>query len=341
MKRTTALILSVLTLCAVDVFTGDGLFGQAAPVARVHKIQGNEVIISGKIGENLTMGVPVYVETEQGIVVLQVYYPMQTMGKCRVVKGSIDAVRPGMGVFRGRGPQKVEAAKVQGEVRVIGGISFVLVRGGEFLMGSPEGDGNGSEHPQHRVSVDSFLIGLHEVSQEQFKAIMNDSPSYFIGENLPVEKVTWDEAMEFCRRFGTRYGVKARLPYEAEWEYACRAGSSTRYYWGEELDLGYCWYEQNATGETQPCARRDPNNLGLYDMSGNVWEWCMDWYAGDYYATAPARNPRGPAAGTERVMRGGAWSSGADDLRSTTRSSESPSSRYSSIGFRIVVEQRR
>ncbi len=147
--------------------------------------------------------------------------------------------------------------------------------------------------------------------------------------------------MEFCRRFGTRYGVKARLPYEAEWEYACRAGSTTRYYWGEELDLGYCWYEQNATGETQPCARRDPNNLGLYDMNGNVWEWCTDWYADDYYATAPARNPRGPAAGTERVMRGGAWSSGADDLRSATRSSESPSSRYSSIGFRVVVEQRR
>ncbi len=121
---------------------------------------------------------------------------------------------------------------------------------------------------------------------------MNDSPSYFIGENLPVEKVTWDEAMEFCRRFGTRYGVKARLPYEAEWEYACRAGSTTRYYWGEELDLGYCWYEQNATGETQPCARRDPNNLGLYDMNGNVGSGAR---TGMPMITTPrpGENPRG------------------------------------------------
>ncbi|HSV97472.1 MAG TPA: SUMF1/EgtB/PvdO family nonheme iron enzyme [Spirochaetota bacterium] len=341
MKRTTALILSALTLCAVAVFTGDGLLGQAAPVARVHKIQGNEVIISGKIGENLTMGVPVYVETEQGIVVLQVYYPMQTMGKCRVTKGAIGSIRPGMAVYPGRGPQRAEAAMGQGEVRVIGGMSFVFVRGGEFLMGSPESEGNDHERPQRRVSVDGFAIGLHEVSQEQYKAIMDESPSYFIGEILPVEKVTWDEAMEFCRRFGTRYGVKARLPYEVEWEYACRAGSRTRYYWGDDLDLGYCWYEQNSTGETQSCARKDPNALGLYDMIGNVYEWCMDWYSSDYYATAPAKNPRGPAEGTERVIRGGAWSSGADDLRSAMRTGEAPGNRFSNIGFRVVIEQRR
>jgi len=341
MRGTIATVVTIPVLFTMLLLTGDMAYTQAAPVARIHKIQGTDVIISGKIGENLTLGVPVYVETDQGIVILDVYYPMQTMGKCRVTRGSIGSLKPGMPVYRGRGPRKAETVMVQGEIRVMGGMSFVYIRGGEFLMGSPDEEGDDHERPQRRVYVDGFAIGLHEVTQEQFKAIMNDSPSYFIGENLPVEKVTWDEAMEFCRRFGARHGVKARLPYEAEWEYACRAGSKTRYYWGDELDLGYCWYEQNATNESQTCARRDPNALGLYDMTGNVFEWCMDWYAPDYYATAPGRNPRGPANGTERVIRGGAWSSGPSDLRSAARAGESPGNRFSSIGFRVVIEQGR
>ena len=167
----------------------------------------------------------------------------------------------------------------EGDVRSVGGVDFVYIPGGEYLMGSPSGEGSDpDETPSHRVAVDSFWMGRFEVTQKQYRDIMGKSESRFRGDDLPMEKVSWHEAREFSRRFGERYGVRARLPYEAEWEYACRAGSTTRYYWGDTLNTGYCWYYANSGDSTHPVGKKMPNRWGLYDMSGNVWEWCMDWY---------------------------------------------------------------
>jgi formylglycine-generating enzyme required for sulfatase activity len=219
----------------------------------------------------------------------------------------------------------------------IGGIMFMRIPGGSFMMGSPAGEGYGNEHPQHRVTFNSFFIGMYEVTQKQYRDLMGENPSYFKGDDLPVEQVSYNDAMKFCKRFSAKYGVKARLPYETEWEYACRAGSATTYYWGNNVNDAYCWYEKNSGRTTNPVGQKLPNALGLYDMSGNVWEWCMDWYGDDYYQSSPAGNPLGPRAGSSRVRRGGSWDNRDGDLRSAFRSWDLPDDRSSNDGFRVVL----
>jgi formylglycine-generating enzyme required for sulfatase activity len=189
------------------------------------------------------------------------------------------------------------------------GMKFVLIPAGEFTMGSPENEqGRDSNEPQHKVKITKpFYMQTTEVTQAQWKAVMGNNPSYFKGNDLPVETVSWDDAQEFIKKLSAKEGVKYRLPTEAEWEYACRAGSTTKFYFGEDeskLDE-YAWYHNNSDGKTHPVGQKKPNAWGLYDMHGNVWEWCQDWYGADYYKNSPAEDPQGPASAESRVLRGG------------------------------------
>jgi formylglycine-generating enzyme required for sulfatase activity len=226
----------------------------------------------------------------------------------------------------------------------VGGMEFIHIRGGTFMMGAYSKGKEDDELPRHQVRVSSFWIGKYEVSQEQYSEIMNSNPSYFHGDNRPVEMVNWEDAMEFCVLFGNRYGVKARLPYEAEWEYACRAGTTTEFYWGDTIIDDFCWHRGNSAAgrrkaETRAVGRKLPNQWGLHDMIGNVMEWCMDWYGNSYYSRSPRSNPRGPKEGLFRILRGGDWQSVKKNLRSARRQKNPPVQAWSNtIGFRIVIK---
>ena len=175
-----------------------------------------------------------------------------------------------------------------------------------------------------------FYLGKYLVTQEQWEDVMGSNPATSRGRRSPVETVSWDDCQEFIRKLNARFphpgplpegeGV-FRLPTEAQWEYACRAGSTTRYCFGDdESGLGeYAWYDANSGGKTHPVGEKKPNAWGLYDMHGNVWEWCQDWYDGGYYAKSPTDDPTGPAAGSYRVIRGGSWFDPARGCRSADR----------------------
>ena len=229
------------------------------------------------------------------------------------------------------------------------GMKLRLIPPGEFLMGEPE---DGEHRPYfefphhvqplpfeylHRVRITKpFYLGTYEVTQAEYQKVMGENPSSFKGATRPVEWVSWFQAAEFCRKLSAREGRTYRLPTEAEWEYACRAGTTTRFYWGdsdaESVMKDYCWYEKNANPlnwtephaakrGTQPVGQKRPNPWGLYDMSGNVWELCQDKWNRGYYDRSPETDPQGPPGwGAGRVPRGGAWNSPAVDCRSANRS---------------------
>jgi len=220
-------------------------------------------------------------------------------------------------------------------------MKLVLIPSGKFIMGSPKAETGRKKHegPQHEVTISkAFYMGVYEVTQEQYATIMGKNPSKFLGRTNPVEQVSWNEAVEFCRRLSQKSGKTIRLPTEAEWEYACRAGSKTRFCFGDaDKDLGsYAWYRANSNKKPHPVGGKKANAWGLYDMHGNVWEWCADRYA-DSYANAKAVDPKGPDSGSRLVPRGGSW--GYDPLycRSANRTSLTPAYRYIDVGFRAVV----
>ncbi|MEI7837094.1 MAG: formylglycine-generating enzyme family protein [Planctomycetota bacterium] len=168
---------------------------------------------------------------------------------------------------------------------------------------------------------------------------MDKNPSHFKDAKNPMEQISWDEAVEFCKKLSAKSGTTVRLPTEAEWEYACRAGSKTQFGYGDEATaLGkYAWCATNSGDRTRPVAQKKPNAWGLYDMHGNVWEWCSDWYANSY-ANAGLRDPQGPDSGTLRVLRGGCWGNGPKGCRAAFRSRCLPDVRYFQYGFRVAVE---
>ena len=218
-------------------------------------------------------------------------------------------------------------------------LEMVGVAGGCFEMGCGDWDGECSddEKPVHRVCLDGFEIGRTEVTQDQWKQIMGYDPSSFKNEgNNPVERVSWDDVQEFIRRLNQMAGKRFRLPTEAEWEFAARSGGKPeKYAGGDNLDkLG--WYGGNSKNATHPVGQKLANGLGIYDMSGNVWEWCQDWYAGDYYKNSPEKNPQGPETGTLRVVRGGSWGDVAFYCRSAYRFSYTPAGRIFYLGFRLA-----
>ncbi|RCV64719.1 Formylglycine-generating enzyme, required for sulfatase activity, contains SUMF1/FGE domain [Methanophagales archaeon] len=224
------------------------------------------------------------------------------------------------------------------------GMEFVPIAAGEFEMGSPSDEEGrySDEGPVHHVNIEkAFYMGRYEVTQKQWRAIMGDNPSYFKGDDLPIETVSWDDVHEFIKKLNEKEGTgKYRLPSEAEWEYACRAGTSTRYSFGDsESKLGdYAWYGDNSGAKTHPVGQKKPNSWGLYDMHGNVWEWVQDSWHGRYDG-APADGSAWEGDGAYRVIRGGSWCGDAGCCRSAYRSSRDPRNRNDGLGFRILKEQ--
>ena len=165
------------------------------------------------------------------------------------------------------------------------------------------------------------------------------NPSNFKGKDNPVEQVSWDDAQAFLKKLSEITKQTVRLPTEAEWEYSCRAGTTTTYYSGDtEADLArVAWYIDNSKNTTHPVGQKEPNKFGLYDMHGNVWQWCQDWYSEDYYGKSEAENPAGPAQGSYRLLRGGSWGGSPVDCRSAGRGGSNPDFRFYYFGFRIVL----
>jgi len=226
------------------------------------------------------------------------------------------------------------------------GIEMVFVKGGTFLMGcTPEQgiDCNNNERPAHQVTLSDYYIGKYEVTQEQWKAVMgsDNNPSYFRGDNLPVEQVNWDGTQKFINKLNERTGGKYRLPTEAEWEYAARGGSeSGGYKFSGSNDVGdAAWYNSNSSQQTHPVGAKECNELGIYDMSGNVWEFTSDWY-GRYSGNAQT-NPRGVSSGSYRVYRGGGWYNRPGGIRVSARRNIAQDAKgISSIGFRLAHSSR-
>jgi formylglycine-generating enzyme required for sulfatase activity len=231
------------------------------------------------------------------------------------------------------------------------GIEMLLVPGGTFTMGCSASLQNAcysDENPLHQVNLtQAFYMGRYEVTQAQWLAVMGSNPSSFVSENgysgsfeRPVENVSWNMIQPFCTQNGLR------LPTEAEWEYAYRAGTTTAFHSypaqptgfnNDNLLVNIAWYDSNSGGQTHVVGGKFANALGLHDMSGNVWEWCQDWYSDTYYGSSPLTNPTGPSTGSVRLLRGGNWS---NDIRYGCRGSQrdnyGPYVTYGSVGFRVV-----
>ena len=221
-------------------------------------------------------------------------------------------------------------------------IDMVRVEAGTFTMGATAEMKNteDSEKPTHRVTLtNDYYIGKYEVTQALWQAVMGDDPSYFKGDNLPVEAVTWDDCQEFIGKLNRITGKTFRLPTEAEWEYAARGGNKSRgyQYSGSNNPSNVAWYDDNSGDKTHAVGTKQPNELGIYDMSGNVWEWCQDWY--ETYSSSSQVNPTGANSGSCRVVRGVSWYNNARNCRLSLRGSNTPDFRSSNLGLRLVLSE--
>ncbi|HIB43468.1 MAG TPA: formylglycine-generating enzyme family protein [Nitrospina sp.] len=220
------------------------------------------------------------------------------------------------------------------ERNLIPSMNMVLVSSGCFMMGASNNFFNENEQPVHEVCLSSFHIDIYEVTQAEYEEVTGKNPSFFVGSDLPVEEVTWDDANNYC------VAVNKRLPTEAEWEYAARHKATHKYYWGEELgtanaNCSGCGSEWDNV-KTAVVGSFKPNSLGIYDMAGNVWEWVSDWYDAGYYATSPKQDPKGPPSGKAKSLRGGSWASIPNTLRITNRFRSYPDNKRNYRGFRCA-----
>ncbi|HVU33665.1 MAG TPA: formylglycine-generating enzyme family protein [Opitutaceae bacterium] len=218
-------------------------------------------------------------------------------------------------------------------------MDFIRVPAGMFLMGSEPYFAEGDEIPRHQVTIThSFYLGKYEVTQRQWSGVMGSNPSVHRGDNLPVENVSWTDCQAFLAKLSAATGRRFALPTEAQWEYACRAGTTTRWYFGEDeaATTAHAWIGANSGGRPHVVGGKPPNPWGFHDMYGNVWEWCSDWYANPY-PNGDAVDPTGPAAGAARVTRGGAWGDDPGTTRSAYRNSMGPNRRNDGTGLRIVL----
>ncbi|MDE5612518.1 MAG: formylglycine-generating enzyme family protein [Odoribacter sp.] len=224
----------------------------------------------------------------------------------------------------------------------VSGVLFdmVYVKAGSFMMGASENDEEvfDWEMPEHQVTLTKdYYIGKHEVTQGLWKAVMGNNPSNFKGDDYPVEKVSWDNIQEFITKLNELTGKKYALPTEAQWEYAARGGKKNKgYKYSGSNDINeVAWYSDNSEGTTHPVGLKKANELGLYDMTGNVWEWCQDWY--DDYSSEAQIDPVGPEEGSNCVYRGGSWYNDARRCRMSFRGYNEPDERYFYLGFRLVL----
>ena len=221
-------------------------------------------------------------------------------------------------------------------------IEMVKVEAGTFMMGatSEMKDPYDDEKPVHQVTLtNDYYMGKYEVTQALWQAVMGSNPSNFKGDNLPVETVNWNDCQEFISKLNSLTGRKFRLPTEAEWEYAARGGKKSRgyQYSGSRKISDVAWYEGNSRSKTHPVGRKQANELGIYDMSGNVWEWCSDWYGS--YSSSSQTNPMGSDSGAKRVRRGGSWCYIARICRSSYRYGDAPDCRGLYLGLRLALSE--
>jgi formylglycine-generating enzyme required for sulfatase activity len=281
------------------------------------------------------------------------------------------AVKKEPGERRAAGPPAAEREFLTTKV---GQIKLKRIPAGRFVMGSSEGQGLPSEHPRHEVRISrAFYLGVCEVTQAQYRAVMAENPSHFSRtgrgrdkvkgrstDDYPVDNISWLDAVRFCNILSERedlkpfyeiddqgvrvpdwHGTGYRLPTEAEWEYACRAGTTTRFGLRADQELAEsAWYQSNAEGQTHAVGRKRPNAWGLYDMHGNVWEWCWDWYDSISYQRPSPVDPTGPPRGSHRVLRGGSFTDYPIVLRSATRGNSEPSKREWVNGLRVARTHR-
>jgi formylglycine-generating enzyme required for sulfatase activity len=220
------------------------------------------------------------------------------------------------------------------------GMKLNLIPPGEFMMGSPESElGRDGNETQHLVRITKpFYLSVHEVTQQQYEKVMGKNPSKSKGANKPVETVNWNDAVDFCHKLTKQEGDQYRSPTEAEWEYACRAGTTTTYSFGDDVSqLGeYAWHKDNWKDIMHPVGGLKPNAWDLFDMHGNVWEWCQDWH-GPYKSLQVVSDPTGAASGDYgRVLRGGAFSTQPVYVRAANRNNDPPAGRYPNLGFRLA-----
>ncbi|MBP3420421.1 MAG: SUMF1/EgtB/PvdO family nonheme iron enzyme [Marinifilaceae bacterium] len=220
--------------------------------------------------------------------------------------------------------------------------NMVTISGGSFWMGAKPGDYDGDidERPGHSVTLSTYLIGKYELTQREWMAVMGSNPSFFVGEDLPVDCVSWEMINDhFLPKLRSMTGLNFRLPSEAEWEFAARGGNcSCGYiYSGSNSRSDVAWHMENSDRMTHPVGQKLANELGLFDMSGNVWEWCNDWYSGVYYSSSPSNNPMGPVSGTHHVLRGGGWTSNAWSSRVLFRHHDSPTGYCALYGLRLAL----
>jgi len=244
------------------------------------------------------------------------------------------------------------------EVQTPSGVAMIPIPAGSFMMGDEKGGTD--QKPAHKVSVSSFYMDKYKVTQEEYEAVMGENPSLRKGGKNPVENLRWSDAVRYCNARSQRDGLRPcynletwecdfgadgyRLPTEAEWEYACRGGTQTRFFFGDDGGKlpSFAWFKDNAAGRTHAVGQKLPNPWGLCDICGNVFEWCNDFYQADYYQKSVGKDPQGPRSGDKRVVRGGCWNSTADQCRSAARNSARPGymdtciAGYDVYGFRVV-----
>ena len=239
-------------------------------------------------------------------------------------------------------PRHAPSAPAASKTFTANGVSFKMIRvdGGTFTMGATseqESDAESDEKPAHQVTLSTYYIAETEVTQELWQAVMGSNPSNFKGANRPVECVSWDDSKAFISELNSLTGKNFRLPTEAEWEFAARGGNKTQgYKYSGSNSLGnVAWYTDNSGKETHPVKQKSPNELGLYDMSGNVGEWCQDWFGS--YSSSSQTNPTGASSGSYRVIRGGSWGSDARFCRVSVRYDCTPGYRSNYLGLRLVL----
>lgn len=280
----------------------------------------------------------------QGIVVFQkdgtrVVYPYEAIDS--IVTYNYDETPPSGGGSSDNGNGGTPAFDGKDKVFTVNGVSFTMiaVKGGTFTMGatSEQTGANSDELPTHSVTLSDYYIGETEVTQELWSAVMGSNPSNFTGNmQRPVEKVSWNDCQTFISRLNELTGETFRLPTEAQWEYAARGGNQAqgRLYSGSDAIDGVAWYKSNSSSTTHPVKTKAPNELGIYDMSGNVWEWCSDWYGS--YSSAAQTDPTGPFTGSYRVCRGGGLNYYASGCRVACRFHDAPTISYFSLGLRLA-----
>ena len=222
------------------------------------------------------------------------------------------------------------------------GMELVLIPAGSFRMGGDKKLEQAEDHetPRHIVKISkTFYMGKYEVTQSQWSEIMNNNPSEFKDDIRPVERVSWNDVQEFIQKLNNKEEtIKYSLPTEAEWEYAARADTESTYCFSGDIQIlsQYAWYRKNSAGKTHPIGQLKPNAWGLYDVHGNVHEWCQDWFDRNYYSQSPSNSPLGPSSGLAKVSRGGDWGSEDWYCRCASRSLSSPDRRSNRLGFRLV-----